>query len=129
MVKKFSLELKRMRKERGISWQDVEREIGIKQSLLAYIENREPHSFDLYLQFLVSQGIDISNIFKHAKDKVSVELKFARKKKDISWHVLSKEIGITQAPLSYLENKKNGNFINYLRYLACKGIDLNSIYR
>lgn len=124
----FGKKLKELRQQRQINTTDIAKELGIHQTSLWYFENREPESIDLYLSFLAKGGIDLNEAFLSKADNLAKFLKEKRQASKIGWQDITKSIGISQSSLSYLENRENTFFFNYLKYLVQKGIDLNEVF-
>lgn len=124
----FGKRLKELRQQRQINTTDIAKELGIHQTSLSYFENREPESIDLYLHFLAQRGIDLNEAFLSGSENIAKYLKNKRQEAKIKWHEISHSIGINQSSLSYLENREDTLFINYLKLLVQRGVNLNDVF-
>lgn len=124
----FGKKLKEFRQQKHVNTTDIAKQLGIHQTLISYFENRQPETIDLYLNFIVNKGIDLNEVFLDESNTVSKILKEKRQDSKIVWREISESIGINQSSLSYLENRGDTSFINYLKVLAQAGVNLNEVF-
>lgn len=125
----FGSRIKEQRKLKKIRLNHIAKELGVHTTSVWYFENREPESIDLYLSYLAKNGIDLNDAFLCEADNIAKCLKGKRQEKKISWQNIAESIGISQSSLSYLENRDDTPFINFLKFLATEGINLNVIFK
>lgn|GEM_PF-1425852 len=125
---KISIALKEARRAEGITWQEMCQHLQIGQSSLSYLENRKQQKYVLYLKYLATNGVDLNAVLKNTKGRISAGLKNERQMNKIRWQKLCKYAGMSQGALSWMEHREDTTFIEYLRYLIKKGVNVQEVF-